>query len=125
MNTESQKGCQALRVTGPSPTGIGRKGKNVIAKFHVSLNHGERMARTQQVIGGTWHCHLVRQARKAGRCQYWLGEPGRCPEQINPGDQYIEGEMDPFVAGGFGRERYCMKHLNGGVVDTWSEPVKC
>ena len=57
-----------------------------------------------------WGALTVRRARKAGRCAYWLGAAGRCPERIEPGDEYIEGDMDPGIAGGFGRERWCMKH---------------
>lgn len=63
---------------------------------------------------GPWLGHPIRRARKAGRCDYWLGERGRCANRIEVGDEYVEGEMsDDFRAGGFGRDRYCMACARG------------
>lgn len=66
------------------------------------------------VAGGPLNGYRIRTARKAGRCEFWLGRE-RCPEQIEVGDDYVEGELsDSFKAGGFGRDRYCMAHLAAG-----------
>lgn len=63
------------------------------------------------VEAGPWKGYRVRTARKAGRCEFWLGAKGRCPNEIKAGDDYIEGELsDSMKAGGFGRDRYCMDH---------------
>lgn len=42
-----------------------------------------------------------------------MGTAGRCPNTIHVGDKYFDGEGDPFKAGGFGVERYCMAHESG------------
>jgi hypothetical protein len=80
---------------------VGRHG-NLIPEFEV------RMA-SRFIESGVWKGQRIRVARKAGRCQYWLGD-GRCPNHINPGDEYFEGEQDYTRAGGFGLERFCMTH---------------
>lgn len=66
----------------------------------------------REVQSGVWEGQAIRTARKAGRCQYWLGgEKGRCPVIINVGDKYFDGEGDDWKAGGFATERYCLAHL--------------
>lgn len=47
---------------------------------------------------------VIRTARKAGKC----AEYRRCGNMINKGDSYVEGDMDPYKAGGFGFDRLCM-----------------
>lgn len=44
----------------------------------------------------------IRTARKAGRC----GD--RCGRMINSGDKYVEGDVDPYKAGGFAFDRICL-----------------
>jgi len=67
---------------------------------------------TRAVESGLWKGNAIRTARKGGRCEYWMGAQGRCPNVIQPGDDYFEGEMtDDFKAGGFARQRWCMNHL--------------
>lgn len=60
----------------------------------------------------------VRRARKAGRCvSYRAAEAGNAPEclrLIKVGDQYVEGEIDPYLAGGFGHERVCLACAKAG-----------
>lgn len=55
--------------------------------------------------------HLIRKARKVHRCDYWRGtdKGGRCVNEIRAGDYYVEGEMDPERAGGYGVNRYCFE----------------
>lgn len=64
-------------------------------------------------IQGGWAAgHVIRTARKAGRCDYWEGGTiGRCPERIEKGQQYVEGDRSDWKAGGFGCDRWCMKHF--------------
>lgn len=62
------------------------------------------------ITEGAFKGQPIRRARKAGKCEYWLGERGKCGEPINIGDEYIEGELSVWKAGGFGCERWCMKH---------------
>ena len=45
--------------------------------------------------------YVLRHARKDHRCT------GGCRGLIAAGSYYCEGEVDPEVAGGFGRTRYC------------------
>jgi len=59
------------------------------------------------VTDGTWHGNYIRRARKVSKCDYWLGEAGRCKAVIAVGDLYLEGEMNED-AGGYGSDRYCM-----------------
>lgn len=51
----------------------------------------------------------IRRARKAHRCDYWRGlaAGGKCPNIIQPGEDYAEGEPND-EAGGFGHDRYCL-----------------
>ena len=59
------------------------------------------------VTDGTWKGHLWRRARKSSPCDYNKGRGVWCTNQIEAGDVYLEGEMSPYRAGGFGTERYC------------------
>lgn len=70
---------------------------------------------TKRVDRGTWLGSIIRTARKAGRCDYYLGvaRGGRCANIIAVGSQYFEGELSDSKAGGFGRDRYCMEHIDG------------
>lgn len=56
------------------------------------------------VWGGS---HIIRTARKPGRCDYWMGAAGRCPTEIKAGDRYVEGELRD---GGYAMERWCFRH---------------
>lgn len=68
----------------------------------------------RQMDAGPWLGYTIRRARKAGRCEYWLGERGRCTNRIEAGDEYLEGEFsDDCKAGGYGRDRYCMACARG------------
>ena len=68
----------------------------------------------RRMESGSWLGYTIRRARKSGRCDYWLGERGRCTNLIEVGDEYVEGELsDGFKAGGFGRDRYCMACARG------------
>ncbi|MCU7917098.1 MAG: hypothetical protein KZQ95_01915 [Candidatus Thiodiazotropha sp. (ex Epidulcina cf. delphinae)] len=51
----------------------------------------------------------VRQARKAGPCAGWMKKGGHT---INPGDLYVETEIDPYTAGGFAMDRCCLDCLS-------------
>ena len=59
---------------------------------------------------------VYRTDRKRGMCVTGpLAERGTRPDVtavckvwIEPGDQYREGDPDPYYAGGFGKERVCM-----------------
>lgn len=53
----------------------------------------------------------IHRARKAGRCQYWLGKAGRCPNRIEVGGEYVYGEPVMFN-NPFERERWCLDHLH-------------
>jgi len=89
---------------------------NVAKRDSVRASMQAMRASPVKVIGGVWHGCLLRTARKAGRCDYSRGfkddrpasENGRCPNRINVGDRYMEGEMND-EAGGFGHDRYCMQ----------------
>lgn len=52
-----------------------------------------------EVSGGIYAGHLIRQARKPGKCG--------CGCAIAVGDLYLEGEGND-TAGGFGRDRLCL-----------------
>lgn len=55
--------------------------------------------------------NVIRTARKAHRCDYWMGMScgGQCRRIIQPGEQYVEGDAND-EAGGFGYDRICMDH---------------
>lgn len=63
-----------------------------------------------QVETGVWQGRIIHRARKPGQCDYWLGVAGRCPTIIGAGDDYFDGEISPYKAGGFALDRYCMAH---------------
>lgn len=67
---------------------------------------------TEHVKTGIWAGHRIRTARKPGQCDYSLGRKGRCPNRIEKGDRYFDGELNPYKAGGFATDRYCMEHVN-------------
>ena len=66
----------------------------------------------------------VRTARKEWRCEnahaHSIGHPAvaSCRVNITPGEQYVEGQRDPYLAGGFGFEKYCMACLEAGQAIT-------
>lgn len=66
------------------------------------------------VESGVFKGSCIRRARKAGPCQYGRlrsGEEARCEKRIEVGDDYFEGDLNDFRAGGFARDRCCMDHL--------------
>lgn len=65
------------------------------------------------VDSGTWRGNVIRRARKGSRCDYFHGAAiGKCKNRIEPGDLYLEGEMND-TAGGYGSDRYCMNCVAG------------
>jgi hypothetical protein len=61
---------------------------------------------------GPYKGNAIRRARKEYSCDEatgWGDTYRRCKAPINPGDQYVEGDTDPYRAGGFGRDRICLK----------------
>lgn len=48
--------------------------------------------------------HPIRTARKAGKCADFR----HCGTVIQPGDKYVEGDIDIDKAGGFGHDRLCL-----------------
>ena len=67
----------------------------------------EKVITPVTVTDGTWKGHVWRRARKSYPCDYNKGRGVYCTNQIEAGDVYLEGEMDPYKAGGFGNDRYC------------------
>jgi hypothetical protein len=62
-----------------------------------------------RINGGWLDGHLIRRARKAHRCDAWLGgKRGRCDNVILPGSYYAEGEPNDR-AGGYGDDRLCLE----------------
>ena len=59
---------------------------------------------------GPYQGHIVRTARKDWTCQRMVrwAPFERCEKPIAAGQVYVEGEVDPDVAGGFGMTRVCM-----------------
>lgn len=65
---------------------------------------------------------IVRTARKQHRCvTAELAERGTRPDvsavctiTINPGEQYVEGDPNPYKAGGFGHDRICLPCAKAG-----------
>lgn len=58
----------------------------------------------RKIIRGGWlDDSIVRKARKRHAC-----ENPQCPRDIERGDLYVEGDIDPYRAGGFGHERFCI-----------------
>lgn len=54
----------------------------------------------------------IRRARKEHRCANrhaaLVGNAPGCTLTIKPGEQYVEGDVDPYLAGGFGHDRICL-----------------
>lgn len=64
------------------------------------------------VTTGRYEGRAIRRARKPYVCEQWVsGWPqiNRCGRPINAGDLYVEGDVDPDRAGGFGHERICLE----------------
>lgn len=65
---------------------------------------------------------IIRKARKQHRCvTASLAERGTrpdvsavCKRVIKPGEQYVEGDTNPYKAGGFGHDRICMPCAKAG-----------
>jgi hypothetical protein len=64
---------------------------------------------------------VTRTARKQHRCANAhaaiLGNllvKDICTRVIKPGEQYVEGEVDPYYAGGFGHDRICKPCADAG-----------
>lgn len=55
------------------------------------------------VDAGPWSGHLIRRSRKMGKCA------DRCGFHIPSGVLYLEGDVDPYGAGGFAHDRLCLK----------------
>lgn len=53
-----------------------------------------------KVDGGLYSGHVIRRARKSGKCH--------CGREIEEGELYLEGEATD-TSGGFGRERLCLR----------------
>lgn len=57
-------------------------------------------------------------ARKAGRCANrsaaLAGNAPGCTLEIKPGDPFVYGDVDPYLAGGFGRDRICQPCADAG-----------
>jgi hypothetical protein len=62
-----------------------------------------------------------RKARKEHRCanakaaKRGLEWAQHCSLTIKAGERYAEGDLDPYSAGGFGRERFCMSCVDRGL----------
>ena len=52
---------------------------------------------------GPFKGHNIRIARKPGKCAENFAH------RINVGDSYVEGDVDPYSAGGFGKDRVCLE----------------
>lgn len=57
------------------------------------------------VTAGEWAGFPIRKARKDWPCSGWKAKRGHAV--IPAGSLYVEGYMDPDVAGGFGHDRLC------------------
>ena len=61
-------------------------------------------------------------ARKAGPCanasaaKRGIEWAQHCSLTINPGDSYVDGDLNLDKAGGFGRDRVCMACAERGLV---------
>lgn len=70
------------------------------------------------VESGPWSGYQVRRARKVfkcdDRCGYWLGG----------GQLYLQGEVDPYRAGGFGHDRICLKCAGPMVLHAIAQAVE-
>lgn len=57
------------------------------------------------VMRGPWKGHTIRKGRKAHKCD-------DCKQRIPDGARYLETEVDPDIAGGFGMKKIC-EHCMG------------
>ncbi len=55
------------------------------------------------VESGPWSGHVVRRARKLFKCD------DRCGHWIAGGELYLQGDTNPYEAGGFAHDRLCLK----------------
>src|SRR5687767_8097090 len=79
-----------------------------------------RAKNRRAVVDGPFEGYWVCTARKAGRCDFRYGRANhQCPETIEVGNQYVRGDNDPYRAGGFATQRWCLKHFpNIGIQRT-------
>lgn len=54
---------------------------------------------------------IIRKARKAGKC----AEFRHCGNRIEVGDRYVQGDINPYEAGGFAHDRLCLKCAEAGA----------
>ena len=54
----------------------------------------------------------IHYARKAGNCvnrrPAEVGNAPECKRTIEVGQAYVDGDLDPYKAGGFGKDRVCL-----------------
>lgn len=62
---------------------------------------------------GPFKGNAIRRARKPGPCS-------ECRETINKGQEYIDGDVDPYGAGGFAKDRVCLECANVPV----AQPIR-
>ena len=74
---------------------------------HTNPRRPEKVKTPVTVTDGTWEGHVWRRARKSYLCDYNKRGGVWCTNQIEAGDVYLEGQMNPYKAGGFGNYRYC------------------
>jgi len=58
----------------------------------------------QVVASGPFVGSPIRTAKKAGKCADFR----HCGNMINVGDLYVQGDCDPYEAGGFAHDRMCL-----------------
>lgn len=65
--------------------------------------------------GPRYDGNIVRRARKEYHCDEAYGWPDfkRCGRRIAIGCAYVEGDVDPYRAGGFAHERICLPCARG------------
>ena len=83
---------------------------------------------TQFVTEGWLKGHPIRRARKEYRCDDAKRSERlsltKCLRIIHEGDAYVEGDMNPDRAGGFGHDRWCMACADGQeTASDQDEPV--
>jgi hypothetical protein len=64
-----------------------------------------------KVKTGPYTGHPIRKARKSFTCGTFRGlidgQRTFCQTRIEVGDSYVEGDLDPYRAGGFAHEKLC------------------
>lgn len=71
-------------------------------------NEVDNVKRGDRLGSGWLKGRRVRQARKAGTCDYLNGVIWRkYPHTVQPGALYVEGDPNES-AGGYGNDRYCL-----------------